>query len=104
MVHHWPCKWRSPWWWRCAGGPTTPSFRPFLAYRNHLHPALHRVQDAVGQAPQSPWSVLRMAEVAHTSPRHLTRLFIEHAEIAPLQYLRRAWHQFGMEGTPAGQG
>lgn len=114
-------------------GPNDPEFSPFLAYRNHLHPALHRVQDAVGQAPQSPWSVPRMAEVAHTSPRHLTRLFIEHAEIAPLQYLRRirlavaqaalqsghnvtqaaetagfssdtqlrrAWHQFGMEGTP----
>ncbi len=30
-----------------------------------------------------------MAEVAHTSPRHLTRLFLEHANIAPLQYLRR---------------
>jgi transcriptional regulator GlxA family with amidase domain len=30
-----------------------------------------------------------MADVAHTSPRHLTRLFMEHASIAPLQYLRR---------------
>lgn len=30
-----------------------------------------------------------MAQVAHTSPRHLTRLFLEHAGIAPLQYLRR---------------
>jgi transcriptional regulator GlxA family with amidase domain len=32
-------------------GPNDPEFSPFLAYRNHLHPALHRVQDAVGQAP-----------------------------------------------------
>jgi transcriptional regulator GlxA family with amidase domain len=31
----------------------------------------------------------RMAEVAHTSPRHLTRLFMEHAGVAPLAYLRR---------------
>ncbi|OGB29954.1 MAG: AraC family transcriptional regulator [Burkholderiales bacterium RIFCSPLOWO2_12_FULL_61_40] len=116
-------------------GPNDPEFSPFLAYRKHLHPALHRVQDAVSQAPQGPWSVPRMAEVAHTSPRHLTRLFLEHADIAPLQYLRRirlavaqaalqsghnvtqaaatagfgsdtqlrrAWHQFGLEGTPAG--
>ena len=116
-------------------GPNDPEFSPFLAYRNHLHPALHRVQDAVGQAPQSDWSVPRMAEVAHTSPRHLTRLFLEHTEIAPLQYLRRirlavaqaalqsgrnvtqaaevagfasdtqlrrAWHQFGLAGTPSG--
>lgn len=30
-----------------------------------------------------------MADVAHTSPRHLTRLFLEHAEIAPLAWLRR---------------
>ena len=27
--------------------------------------------------------------MAHTSPRHLTRLFVDHAGIAPLQYLRR---------------
>ena len=70
-------------------GPNDPEFSPFLAYRNHLHAALHRVQDAVSLAPQNEWSVPRMAGVAHTSPRHLTRLFIEHADIAPLQYLRR---------------
>jgi transcriptional regulator GlxA family with amidase domain len=70
-------------------GPHDPELSPFLAYRNHVHPALHRVQDAVSQAPQSDWSVPGMAAVAHTSPRHLTRLFLEYAQIAPLQYLRR---------------
>ena len=70
-------------------GPHDPELSPFLAYRNHVHPALHRVQDAVSQAPQSGWSVPGMAAVAHTSPRHLTRLFLEYAQIAPLQYLRR---------------
>lgn len=70
-------------------GPHDPELSPFLAYRNHMHPALHRVQDAVSQAPQSNWSVPGMAAVAHTSPRHLTRLFLEHAGVAPLQYLRR---------------
>ena len=70
-------------------GPQDPEFSPFLAYRNHLHPALHRVQDTVSQQPQTGWTVPRMADLAHTSPRHLTRLFIEHAGIAPLQYLRR---------------
>ena len=70
-------------------GPDDPQFSPFLHHRNHMHPALHRVQDAVGQQPQADWSVPQMAEVAHTSPRHLTRLFLEHAGIAPLQYLRR---------------
>lgn len=118
-------------------GPSDPEFSPFLHHRNHLHASLHRVQDAVAQQPQTEWSVPRMAEVAHTSPRHLTRLFLEHAGIAPLQYLRRirlataeaalqsgrnvtqaaqmagfssdtqlrrAWHQFGREGTPSSQG
>ena len=70
-------------------GPNDPEFSPFLAFRSHLHASLHRVQDAVSQSPQKTWSVPRMAEVAHTSPRHLTRLFLEHAGIAPLQYLRR---------------
>lgn len=116
-------------------GPNDPELSPFLAYRNHIHPALHRVQDAVGAQPQQPWSVPRMAAVGHTSPRHLTRLFVEHAGIAPLQYLRRirlsvaqaalasgrnvtqaaelagfgsdtqlrrAWRQFGLDGTPSG--
>ncbi len=70
-------------------GPHDPELSPFLAYRNHLHPALHRVQDAVSEMPTSSWTVPDMAEVAHTSPRHLTRLFLEHTGIAPLQYLRR---------------
>jgi len=70
-------------------GPHDPELSPFLAYRNHMHPALHRVQDAVSQQPARNWSVPAMADVAHASPRHLTRLFIEHAGIAPLQYLRR---------------
>ena len=70
-------------------GPHDPELSPFLAYRNHVHPALHRVQDAVSQSPQANWSVPGMAAVAHTSPRHLTRLFLEYGQIAPLQYLRR---------------
>ena len=69
-------------------GPHDPELSPFLASRAHLHPALHRVQDAVSQQPDDTWNLARMAEVAHTSPRHLTRLFTEHAGIAPLHYLR----------------
>ncbi len=30
-----------------------------------------------------------MATLACTSPRHLTRIFVEHTGIAPLAYLRR---------------
>ena len=70
-------------------GPHDPELSPFLAYRNHLHPALHRVQDAVGQSPQADWTLPAMAEIAHTSTRHLNRLFVEYAHIAPLDYVRR---------------
>lgn len=70
-------------------GPQDPELSPFLAYRNHMHPALHRVQDAVSAQPQAEWTVPRMADVGHTSPRHLTRLFLDHAGTAPLAYLRR---------------
>lgn len=69
-------------------GPHDPELSPFLDHRNHLHPALHRVQDAVSQRPGHNWNLPRMADVAHTSSRHLTRLFTEHAGIAPLHYLR----------------
>lgn len=70
-------------------GPHDPELSPFLAYRNHLHSSLHRVQDAVSQQPAHAWSVPAMASVAHASPRHLARLFMAHAGIAPLEYLRR---------------
>jgi transcriptional regulator GlxA family with amidase domain len=70
-------------------GPQDPQLSPFLSYRNHLHPALHRVQDAVCSQPTQDWQLPRMAAVACTSPRHLTRLFTQYAGIAPLQYLRR---------------
>ena len=69
-------------------GPNDPELSPFLRFRDHLHPAIHRVQDTIGQQPQADWSLPRMAEVACTSPRHLTRLFLTHAGIAPLAYLR----------------
>ncbi|MHB1122327.1 MAG: GlxA family transcriptional regulator [Ramlibacter sp.] len=70
-------------------GADDPELSPFLAYRNHLHPALHRVQDAVSADPRRAWTATSMAQVGHTSPRHLTRLFVRHAGTSPLQYLRR---------------
>ncbi|MEZ5662833.1 MAG: helix-turn-helix domain-containing protein [Burkholderiaceae bacterium] len=70
-------------------GPQDPELSPFLHHRDHLHPVVHRVQDAVSQAPQEEWTVPRMADRGHTSPRHLTRLFEEHARLTPLAYLQR---------------
>lgn len=70
-------------------GPNDPEMSPFLAHRNHLHAALHRVQDAVCRKPQAEWALEQMAAQAHTSPRHLGRLFSEHAGTTPLNYLRQ---------------
>ena len=46
-------------------GPHGPELSPFLAYRNHLHAALHRVQDAVSAEPRAGWNVMQMAEKGH---------------------------------------
>lgn len=70
-------------------GGADPQLSPWIAARNHLHPALHRVQDAVAAAPCEDWSVTRMASLACTSSRHLARLFHEHAGVSPLDYLHR---------------
>lgn len=69
-------------------GPDDPQLSPFLAHRQHFNARLHRVQDALSGAPREAWSVARMAALAHTTPRTLTRLFGAHAGITPLAYLR----------------
>ncbi|UXH77501.1 GlxA family transcriptional regulator [Roseateles amylovorans] len=69
-------------------GPQDPELSPLLANRHHLHPALHRVQDAICAEPRQDWSLARMADVAHVTPRHLTRLFAQHGGTTPLDYLR----------------
>ena len=55
-----------------------PQISPWLAGRNHLHPAVHRVQDAIIANPAEDWSLPGLANIANTSPRHLSRLFNEH--------------------------
>jgi transcriptional regulator GlxA family with amidase domain len=62
---------------------------PWLLHRNHIHPALHRVQDAVIRNPARTWTLPQLARVACTSPRHLARLFQEHAGISPMTYVRK---------------
>ena len=70
-------------------GPQDPQRSPLLAHRDHLHPAVHRVQDAVCANPAGPWPAERLAEEAHVTPRHLARLFREHAGLSPRQYVEQ---------------
>jgi transcriptional regulator GlxA family with amidase domain len=69
-------------------GPDDPQLSPLLAGRHHLHPAVHRVQDAVCERPGAAWSLAAMADVAHVTPRHLSRLFSAHVGRSPRQYLQ----------------
>jgi len=72
---------------RRAGGD--PQLSPWLTGRNHLHPGLHRVQDAMAADPVRDWSVEHMAQVACSSTRHLSRLFQEYTGASPLDHLHR---------------
>ncbi|MBV2185283.1 MAG: DJ-1/PfpI family protein, partial [Rhizobium sp.] len=55
-----------------------PQLSPWLSGRNHLHPAIHRIQDAIMADPARDWSLPHLSDLAHLSERHMTRLFREH--------------------------
>lgn len=59
---------------------------PWLAHRNHLHPAVHRAQDIIAHDPARHWPVALLAARVHVSSRHLTRLFRDQAGISIVAY------------------
>lgn len=65
-----------------------PALSPWVLHRSHLHPAVHRVQDAVARKPAAAWGARELSAVACTTPRHLARLFAEHARCSPLDYVQ----------------
>jgi len=68
--------------------PRDPELSPFLVHRNHLHAAVHRVQDAISADQERDWDMTSLAAVGHVTERHLLRLFLDHAGVSPLQYLQ----------------
>ena len=72
---------------RRGGGD--PQLSPWLEGRNHIHPAVHRAQDAVAANPSHDWSVEALARAAAASPRNLSRLFNEHAGMSVTDYVNR---------------
>jgi transcriptional regulator GlxA family with amidase domain len=70
-------------------GVDDPERSPLLAGRSHLHPGVHRVQNAVCERPRDAWDVPALAAVAHVTPRHLARLFKEHAGLSPRDYVEQ---------------
>ena len=63
-----------------------PQLSPWLEGRNHIHPAVHRVQDAITADPTKSWTLHALARIAGASSRHLTRLFQEYAGISITDY------------------
>jgi transcriptional regulator GlxA family with amidase domain len=72
---------------RRSGGD--PQLSPWVMHRNHVHPVLHRVQDAVIKDPAAQWTASSLAALACMSSRNLARLFAEHADCSPLDYVQR---------------
>lgn len=72
---------------RRAGGD--PQLSPWLEGRAHLHPALHRAQDAVAADPARDWTLESLARLACVSARTLSRLFAEHAGMSAPEYIAR---------------
>jgi transcriptional regulator GlxA family with amidase domain len=63
-----------------------PQLSPWLEGRNHIHPAVHRVQDAIAADLTKPWSLRALARIAGASDRHLSRLFHEHVGMSIPEY------------------
>jgi transcriptional regulator GlxA family with amidase domain len=70
-------------------GGSDPQLSPWLEGRNHIHPAIHRVQDAVAANPARNWTLDALADVAGSSPRHLSRLFNEHVGMSITDFRNR---------------
>ncbi|MBV9565270.1 MAG: helix-turn-helix domain-containing protein [Bradyrhizobium sp.] len=70
-------------------GGADPQLSPWLEGRNHIHPAIHRAQDAIAADPARDWSLQALARIAAASPRNLSRLFNEHAGMSVTDYVNR---------------
>jgi transcriptional regulator GlxA family with amidase domain len=66
-----------------------PQLSPWLEGRNHLHPAIHKVQDAIAGDPRRAWPSAALAKLAGTSVRNLSRLFRVHAGMNLPDYRNR---------------
>ncbi|HZP65063.1 MAG TPA: helix-turn-helix domain-containing protein [Rudaea sp.] len=66
-----------------------PQLSPWLEGRNHLHPAIHRVQDAILADPARPWRLGDLGRLVHVSARTLSRLFNAQTQMSVTDYVNR---------------
>ncbi|MGR9166919.1 GlxA family transcriptional regulator [Rhizobium leguminosarum] len=70
-------------------GGSDPQLSPWLEGRNHIHPVIHRAQDAVVANPTQDWSVASLARLSGASPRNLSRLFNEQTGMSVTDFVNR---------------
>jgi AraC-like DNA-binding protein len=70
-------------------GGDDPQLSPWLEGRNHIHPAVHRVQDAIAADLANSWNLSRLAKIAGAGDRHLSRLFNENVGMSIKDYTNR---------------
>ncbi|MBY3169342.1 GlxA family transcriptional regulator [Rhizobium laguerreae] len=70
-------------------GGSDPQLSPWLEGRNHIHPVIHRAQDAVVANPSQDWSVASLARLSGASPRNLSRLFNEQTGMSVTDFVNR---------------
>jgi transcriptional regulator GlxA family with amidase domain len=63
-----------------------PQLSPWLEGRNHIHPVVHRAQDAIASDLTRSWSLNSLAKVAGASNRHLSRLFRQNVGLTIKDY------------------
>jgi len=66
-----------------------PQLSPWLEGRNHIHPAVHRVQDAIAGDLTRSWTLSGLARIGGASDRHISRLFHEHVGMTIAEYKNR---------------
>ncbi|MFF5189388.1 GlxA family transcriptional regulator [Streptomyces sp. NPDC000345] len=62
---------------------------PFLRHRDHVQPAVHRVQDHLAQHLDTSLTLRELAAIAGLSPRGLTRAFTAATGLTPFAYQRQ---------------
>lgn len=61
----------------------------YLEYRNHLHPAVHQVQDWLSEHTTEVVSLAQLAAIAKMSVRHFSRAFKQATGLTPVHYQQR---------------
>jgi transcriptional regulator GlxA family with amidase domain len=66
-----------------------PQQSVYLDYRLHIHPGVHRVQDWLIDHVSDRTSIAKLAAIAATSQRHLTRIFHQATGVSIGEYVTR---------------